>query len=146
MKQKFREVVINKCFGGFGLSYEATMEYAKLRGFKLYAYTDGRDKNGNKLSFDLPNKDRLIEIKSEKEAKEAFIVYYYKDKNFKEHFFDSDIERDDPYLIKVVKKLEEKANDNFAELKIVKIPFDIKYTIDDYDGAESIEEEHKIWN
>ncbi len=31
-----REIVINKCFGGFGLSHKAIMRYVKLKGIKLY--------------------------------------------------------------------------------------------------------------
>ena len=42
------KVVINDCYGGFSLSYEAVMRYAELKGFKLYAYVDKYDKNGNR--------------------------------------------------------------------------------------------------
>lgn len=32
------KVVINTCFGGFGLSYEAAKLYAKKKGFELFYY------------------------------------------------------------------------------------------------------------
>ena len=34
------KVVINKCFGGFGLSHRAVMRYAEVAGFHLYPYLD----------------------------------------------------------------------------------------------------------
>jgi len=49
-------------------------------------------------------------------------------------------------LIKVVKKLGKKASGFCANLKIVKIPDDIEYKIEEYDGLESVEEKHKSWN
>ena len=32
------KVVINACYGGFGLSHKAIMRYAELKGFKLYPW------------------------------------------------------------------------------------------------------------
>lgn len=54
--------------------------------------------------------------------------------------------RTDPALIKVVKKLGEEANDEYAELKIVEIPDGTKFEIDDYDGIETIHEVHRSWS
>jgi hypothetical protein len=31
------KIVINDCYGGFGLSYEGVMRYAELKGIKLYS-------------------------------------------------------------------------------------------------------------
>ena len=36
-----KSIVINACYGGFGLSYEAVMLYAKKKGMELYAYVLG---------------------------------------------------------------------------------------------------------
>jgi len=57
-----------------------------------------------------------------------------------------DKDRENPLLIKVVKKLGKKASGFCANLKIVKIPDDIEYKIEEYDGLESVEEKHKSWN
>ena len=101
------KIIINSCYGGFGLSHEAVMLYAKLKGFKLYAFVDKRDENDN-LKF--TGKDRF---KPYDGISKESIIYYatkplkngnYPDKSF---FSDDDIPRTDPVLIKVIKPLEE---------------------------------------
>jgi len=72
-----RRIVINNCYGGFGLSDRALAEYKKLTGIA------------------------------------------------DEDFYDRDIARDDPYLVKVVKELGMTANGSHANLKIVEIPADV---------------------
>lgn len=57
-----------------------------------------------------------------------------------------DKDRENPLLVRVVKELGEKANGRCAELKIVKIPEDIEYTIEEYDGLEHIAEAHQTWS
>ena len=83
------KVVINRCFGGFGLSQEA--------------------------------------------MKRLGIEY------------DWEISRSDSKLIKVVEELGEKANGYCADLKVVEIPDDVEWVIEDYDGIESIHEKHRVW-
>ena len=57
-----------------------------------------------------------------------------------------DINRDDPNLIAVVKQLGPKAaSGRFAELKIVSIPADVVWEIEEYDGREWISEKHRTW-
>jgi hypothetical protein len=56
------------------------------------------------------------------------------------------IARDDPYLVKVVHKLRETADGKHASLKIVEVPSDVDWTIDEYDGKEWVAEKHRIWN
>ena len=34
------KIVINICYGGFGLSHKGMMKYAELKGLKLYPYKD----------------------------------------------------------------------------------------------------------
>jgi len=134
-----KEIVINNCFGGFGLSMLAELEYLKLKGKKAYFYKDGtldkpfRRVNGDdsNMFFHTVTKDLGNSPTSEEVNK-----YYFSGR---------DIERDDENLIKVVKKLKEKANGDCAELKIVKIPENIKWHIHEYDGSEHIAENHETW-
>lgn len=49
-------------------------------------------------------------------------------------------------LISVVEKLGAAANGQFTELRIVEIPDGIDWYIDDYDGMESIHEQHRSWS
>src|SRR3972149_6510067 len=109
------KMVINRCFGGFGLSYKATMRYAELKGITLYAYVpedisnwknptyksyDGKSRaiiiyySGSLLSLDgkLPEKDEL-------------------------DLYEHDIPCNDPILVQVIEELKEEANGDFAKLK-----------------------------
>lgn len=98
LKTGVRLVVVNDCYGGFGLSERAFKEYKRLAGV---------------TSSDL---------------------------------YDRDIPRDDPYLIKVIKELGMAANGPHANLKIVEIPGDVEWLIQEYDGAEWVAEAHRTWS
>jgi hypothetical protein len=57
------------------------------------------------------------------------------------------IHRDDPKLIRVVEKIGPKrAASQFAELKIVEIPDDVDWEIEEYDGKEWVSEVHRTWS
>ena len=130
------KVIINKCYGGFGLSNKAIIEYAKLKGIKLYSEETSLLTT---MHYTIPIKEykKLYEQDKKKgnwKKSNAFCFSY------------SDIERNDPLLVKVVESLGEEANGRFAELKIVEIPDGIKYSIEEYDGMEHIAEEHHTWS
>jgi hypothetical protein len=59
--------------------------------------------------------------------------------------YDFNIKRNDPILVEIVEQLGEAANGDFAELKVVKIPDDVQWTIEEYDGNEWIAEKHRTW-
>ena len=61
-------------------------------------------------------------------------------------FLDSEVARDDPYLVKIVKDLGMGANGSCANLKVVEIPGDVDWQIEEYDGAEWIAEKHRTWS
>lgn len=63
------------------------------------------------------------------------------DSNFNESYID----RDDPDLIWVVEEMGILANGRFANLKIVEIPADVEWQIDEYDGLEWVAEKHRTW-
>lgn len=60
-------------------------------------------------------------------------------------WYDRNVQRDDPYLIQVINELGEKANTRYCKLKIVEIPADVEWTIEEYDGLEWIAEKHRTW-
>jgi len=108
------KVVINRCYGGFGLSFEACKLIAERKGWTLA--TDDYDRD-------------------------YFIPELDKDQRLDPW----DLERNDPDLIAVVEKLGENADGFGSELKIVDIPDDIKWYIYNYDGMETVHEEHRTW-
>ena len=129
-----KKVVINKCYGGFGLSEKATMRYAELKGIKLYSENVG---GFTRYYLCEPEKfHKLVE-----EARKTGIHR----KSNEMYFDEDDIKRDDPILIQVVEEFGEEANGNYAELKIFEIPSDLDYEITNYDGVESIRGRHIVW-
>lgn len=55
-------------------------------------------------------------------------------------------DRTSPFLISAVEQLGDKANGSCARLKIIEIPDGIDYCIEDYDGYESVHENHRSWS
>jgi hypothetical protein len=61
------------------------------------------------------------------------------------NWYERDIARDDPYLIQVINELGETANTRFCTLKIVEVPADVEWLIEEYDGLEWVAEKHRTW-
>lgn len=146
-----QKIVINQCYGGFGLSHKAMMLYAKLSGFKLYPVVEIREKKGKAWSRGTNKYTNYVNEKSKYNPYD-FIFYltkpllkggFYENDSW---FRDDDIKRDDKNLVKVVEKLGKQANDQYANLKVVKIPEGVKWEISEYDGNESVEEAHRSWD
>jgi len=89
------KIVINACYGGFGLSKEALALFNERAGTVI---THERD-----------------------------------------------IERNNPILVEIVEQLGEAADGEFAELKVVEIPDDVQWQIEEYDGNEWVAEKHRTW-
>ena len=90
------KIVINTCYGGFGLSEKALTLFNKSAG--------------------------------------TVTIY------------ERDIARNNPILVEIVEQLGEAADGGFAELKVVEIPDDVQWQIDEYDGNEWVAEKHRIWD
>jgi hypothetical protein len=56
-----------------------------------------------------------------------------------------DVHRDDYNLIRVVEELGETSWGYGSELKVVEIPEDVDWYIQDYDGVEQVHETHRSW-
>ena len=111
-----QEIVINNDYGGFSLSREAVLLARKL---------SGNPKWGG------------VTIEGD--------VYDNGDVCNTDYGFIDDIPRDDKILVEVVKKLGKKANGYLSSLKIVKIPDDVEWEIEEYDGMEWVTEKHRKW-
>ena len=60
--------------------------------------------------------------------------------------WDFNIKRNDPILVEIVEQLGEAADGDFAELKVIEIPDDVQWQIEEYDGNEWIAEKHRTWS
>lgn len=133
------KVVINNCFGGFGLSNEGFELYLNKKGIKFFKEGEG----------EFLTHYYSVEPEKYREMQEK---WFAEDRNYKRinetgwYLSDRDIKRDDPILIEVIKELKKKANGICANLKIVKIPDNIEYEISEYDGLETVEEKHRSWS
>jgi hypothetical protein len=134
------KIVINKCFGGFGLSdkaYEKLIEW----GIPVKKYEEEK-RNENGLYEPQPLNDGEIifdrTLSPEKEETFTLLSRYW------ESWLDNN--REHPLLVKVVEELKEEANNKFSKLKIVEIPDGTEYTIEEYDGKEYISEKHQTWD
>lgn len=129
-----KKIVINKCYGGFGLSEEAVMKYVEYKGLKLFSDTQ----HGYINYYTVPVEEYMKVYRQCQKANDwkAANGLFWSERN---------IERDDPDLVKVVEELGSKANGRCAELTVVEIPDDISWNIEEYDGQEWIAEPHRTW-
>jgi len=63
-----------------------------------------------------------------------------------QYWFASEVDRDDPLLVQIVEELGIEANGEFARLKVVEIPDDVEWYVDEYDGTEWVAEVHRVWS
>ena len=130
-----KKVVINACYGGFGLSGEAKRQLIGCGHVKLiapseyYGVRDGWEKH---FAEDMKRGDQ------------AFGITVYEEKVVCDEHGRED--RDCRRLVAVVEALGKAANGAYAELRVVEIPADVQYEIDEYDGLEHIAEVHRTWS
>jgi hypothetical protein len=60
-------------------------------------------------------------------------------------FYSRSIPRDDAHLIAVVELMGTDADNRFSELKIVDVPDDVNWYVEEYDGKEWVAERHRTW-
>ena len=143
------KVVINNCYGGFGLSPKAIELYLKKIGKDCHLYRQtGYEHEGNeeytKTSVDdaqyvYPHSIIHVYLKDMGNVFNSHDTKYYWYETFSE-------DRSNKELIETIEELGCKiSSGSCAELKIVDIPDDVEYTIDEYDGIESIHEVHRSW-
>lgn len=120
------KIVYNACYGGFGLSHEAVMRYAEIKGITLYVNEDTFAR-----SYFLCPVEEYERIIAEDDTDEF-------DRLNELYFSVRNIERTDPILVEVVEELGEAASDRFAELCIYNVSPGTLYRIDEYDGMETV--------
>jgi hypothetical protein len=62
------------------------------------------------------------------------------------NFHSRHIPRDDEHLIAVVELMSTEANNRYSELKIVDVPDDVNWYVEEYDGREWVAERHQTWS
>jgi len=138
------KIVVNRCYGGFGLSDKAVEMVMNRKGLDCFRYRQ------TKYKF----RDGVNEYTKCKKSNDIDLITFYFTKDFgnKINEFPSEfnwyygsIARNDEDLVTVVEELGKEANGRFSELEVVEIPDDVNWELDDYDGIETIHEVHRSW-
>ena len=115
-----RYIVINGTYGGFSLSRAAELAYLHRTG-TAYTLHDREDRAAT-----IQQGQRICVNKSWWNSRA--------------------LERDDPVLVDIVREMGATANGEHANLSIVKIPADVEWQIEEYDGREWVAEKHRTWS
>jgi len=113
------KIVINKCFGGFGLS-DAAYDWLIKKGVPL-------------LGKDIETKEPAI--------------FRWSDDTSRNKYYDNftDNNRNHPLLVECVETLGNMSHGGYSDLKVVEIPDNVEWIIQEYDGYEHIAEKHRTW-
>ena len=135
------KLVINRCYGGFGLSNKAMRAILKRKGITSF---ERESSFGSVDFYKIPPEkyDKLSEEAKIKRSEGATNAYAEVNDTYISAY---DWPRNDPDLVAVVEELGDDASDRFAQLAVVEIPDDVDYYIDEYDGIETVHENHRSW-
>lgn len=139
------KIVINDCYGGFGVSIEALKELVKRNAKCLETHT--LESYYGKDSEDSWKKDfsKYIDLGNGMFGQASGFNIYKEGLLYSLDDYEKSV-RIDKDLIEVIEMLGEKANGFCASLNIIEIPDGIEWVIDEYDGMESISESHRSWS
>jgi len=141
-KNNKREIVINADWGWFNLSEKCILKYAELKGIKIY-----KGKSFFAEYWKVPPSKRVKYVNDKwwfglSEKRRASLEKQYEAQTVNSH----NIPRDDPALIQAIKQIGLKESaDRCCKLKIIKIPQNIKWKIENDSGREWIAEQHRTW-
>lgn len=144
-----KKIVINACYGGFGLSPRAAV-WMFEKGFREEGFATPCEKYFQTFGGTFDEEG----LRKAKDEWDEFIASGKSDKIFLTVFSpcgefvlnDRDIPRDHPLLIECVETLKKDADGWASKLKIVEVPDDVKWHIGEYDGLESVDEDHRSWS
>jgi hypothetical protein len=144
------KVVINSCFGGFGLSPAATLELWK-RGGPVCAtpvdeyYSDPRD--ADSPFGKVPSLQMWRQYLAQPNGRDRiFLTVFSPDESLVLYAKEDDEQRSNPVLVQLVEEMGIKASGSCAELKVVEIPDGVEFEIAEYDGLEHVAEVHRSWS
>ena len=144
------KVVINKCFGGFGLS-EAAYEKLIEWGVPVRKYVQQGQDPVTGLYLKEPLNDGEVifdrELTPPEEDSLSALYHKYKASKAAQRYWDcwTRETRTHPLVIRLVEEIGEAASGPYAKLAVVEIPDGIEWEIDEYDGQERIAECHRSW-
>jgi len=143
------KIAINSCRGGFGLSPAAIIKLWEL-GVQGIAKPVGEYFKDREDDSILSAKSFLADWRKHLEhpgSSPRHIAHVFSpDETLVLHTPMSVEFRSDPLLLQLLEEMGDKANGEFAELKVVEIPDDVDFTIEEVNGKEHIAEKHRKWS
>ena len=137
------KIVINTCYGGFGLSEAGMRAYAARKGMAVYPE---KATSLTTTYWTVPPEERVTVPTTLQWTKmTAAERAAHNETYIQQVIYDRDIDRDDPDLVAVVEDLGSVASDACASLQVVEIPDDVAWEIVEYDGLEHVAESHRTW-
>jgi hypothetical protein len=132
------KVVYNACYGGFGLSKEACQRYWDIEGQQVWIENDTQFKSLGLFTVWLVAPEDRIPAKGGDDFYSMNMDerVAYNQAYSKQTWYYNNVDRHDPVLVQVVEELGDKANGEYAKLRIDEV--DGPYRIDEYDGNESV--------
>ena len=153
---KTKKIAINAQHGGFNISAEA-LRLLIGRNAKCVEITPETEyyDTDDVESFLKEERERYESLYDENDIGDGYLTRgglgetpIFKGGNV--YDFDDDYPshktREDPDLIDVIEKIGVAADGFCATLKIVEIPGDVDYVIEEYDGMEWVAEKHETWS
>lgn len=141
------KIVINNCYGGFSLSKECIERMFQIKGKKVWVEEDTRYRSlGLVTVWTVPPEERIEVLEGDAYRNLTKTqLQEYNSKYLEQTWYDREIDRADPALVQAVEELGDAAGGSYAELKVVEIPDDVDWMIQEYDGMEHIAERHRTW-
>lgn len=159
-----KKISINSRHGGFRLSNKALKRILELKNKNAYFYIYNYNGNNRKYTpisdqeafeskgyidvccFTVPDAHNILIGNFDESSIEERIAYNEKFESIYISPYDH-FRRDDEDLIKVIEELGQKeCSSEYSEIKIVEIPDDVDWIIQEYDGLEWVAEKHRTWS
>jgi len=132
------KVVINTGYGGFALSQKAYERLIEL-GVSAGSYIEEQRDPVTGLWVRNPANDE-VDIYTNGEEYKHIGEKYWSVRCSRGEF------RSDPRVVQVVEELGNKVNSAYSELKVVEVPDEVDWVIEEYDGVECVAEVHRTWS
>lgn len=149
-----QKVAVNRCYGGFSLSPEATLKLYERGVTEIATHVDQywppeeraeQDKKyDGRFGFAYALREWREYLAGTHKARGLFLTVFSPDEQYVLSA-GREIQRDHPELIRIIEEMGDKANGACAELSVTEIPDGVDWQIEEYDGREWIAEKHRTW-